>query len=80
MHSELLSLYKVTWGHTAATYVVASSWCNAEQIKSAVRNDNDVSRCDEIVSVEKVFLPAFDGDCVRDSEYVRLFLRSPIAL
>lgn len=78
MESKFLALYKVVWHHTAATYVAASSYRNAEEIKTAVRNDDD--RCDDIVSVERVFLPAFDGDCLRNAEFVHIFLRDPIAL
>ncbi len=36
-------------------------------------------RCDDIVSVETVFLPAFDNDSVRDSEFVRVFYNIEIA-
>lgn len=78
MKSELFVLYKVIWRHTAATYVVAKSWTNMDDIKSAVRNSEN--RCDDIVGVEKVFLQAFPGDDVRDSEFVHVFLRDPIAL
>jgi len=78
MKSELFALYKVTWRHTAATYVVAKSWANVDDIKSAVRNNDN--RWDDITSVEKVFLQAFPGDDVRDSEFVHVFLRDPIAL
>lgn len=49
-----------------------------DDIRSAVRNSEN--RCDDIVGVEKVFLQAFPGDDVRDSEFVHVFLRDPIAL
>jgi len=71
MKTELMGLYKVTWKHTAISYVVASPFRDIDTIKSMVRNNEN--RCDDIVGVERVVFPAFENDEVRKEEYVELF-------
>ena len=71
METILLQLYKVTWKHTANSYVVCQEWDQAKVMKEIEKSEE---RCDDIIGIEEVFLPAFDGDNVRKNDYVRLFL------
>ena len=71
METILLKLYKVTWKHTANSYVVCQEWDQAKVMKEIEKSEG---RCDDVVGIEEVFLPAFDGDNSRKNDYVRLFL------
>ena len=71
METILLKLYKVTWKHTANSYVVCQEWDKAKVIKEIEKLEE---RCDDIIGIEEVFLPAFEGDNMRKNDYVRLFL------
>lgn len=70
MEQVLLKLYRVKWKHTA------NSYCNLEDLKKVVRFKD--SRCDDILEIEEVFLPAFDNDDVRNSEYLSIFIENRI--
>ena len=70
MKHALMRLYKITWKHTGATYVVSGLY-DENAIKNMVRQHDE--RCDDITRIEKVFLPAFENDNVRDSEYVSMY-------
>lgn len=71
MKRELMTLYRVRWAHTANTYVVANTCCNLETIKNMVSHAED--RCDSIVDIERIVLPAFDDDKLRKTDYVSIF-------
>ena len=71
METVLLKLYKVTWKHTANSYVVCQEWDKAKVIKEIEKSEE---RCDDIIGIEEVFLPAFEGDNMRKNDYVKLFL------
>lgn len=71
METILLKLYKVTWKHTANSYVVCQEWDKAKVMKEIEKSEG---RCDDIIGIEEVFLPAFDGDNIRKNDYIRLFL------
>ena len=71
METVLLKLYKVTWKHTANSYVVCQEWDKAKVIKESEKSEE---RCDDIIGIEEVFLPAFEGDNMRKNDYVKLFL------
>ena len=71
METILLKLYKVTWKHTANSYVVCQEWNQAKVMKEIEKSEG---RCDDIIGIEEVFLPAFDGDNMRKNDYIRLFL------
>ena len=71
METILLKLYKVTWKHTANSYVVCQEWDKAKVIKEIEKSEE---RCDDIIGIEEVFLPAFEGDNMRKNDYVKLFL------
>ena len=71
METILLKLYKVTWKHTANSYVVCQEWDQAKVMKKKKKSEG---RCDDIIGIEEVFLPAFDGDNMRKNDYIRLFL------
>lgn len=71
MGTILLKLYKVTWKHTANSYVVCQEWDKAKVIKEIEKSEE---RCDDIIGIEEVFLPAFEGDNMRKNDYVKLFL------
>ena len=71
METILLKLYKVTWKHTANSYVICQEWDQAKVMKEIEKSEG---RCDDVVGIEEVFLPAFDGDNMRKNDYVRLFL------
>ena len=71
METILLKLYKVTWKNTANSYVVCKEWDQAKVMKEIEKTEG---RCDDVVGIEEVFLPAFDGDNIRKNDYVRLFL------
>ena len=71
METILLKLYKVTWKHTANSYVVCKEWDQAKVMKEIEKTEG---RCDDVVGIEEVFLPAFDGDNMRKNDYVRSFL------
>lgn len=71
MKRELLCLYKIRWRGTANTYVACSIYAKTEQIAKAVR-DND-QRCDDIVGIERIKLPAFDGDKLRKMDFIEVF-------
>ena len=71
METIMLKLYKVTWKHTVNSYVVCQEWDKAKVMKEIEKTEG---RCDDVVGIEEVFLPAFDGDNVRKNDYVRLFL------
>ena len=71
METILLKLYKVTWKHTANSYVVCKEWGQAKVMKELEKEEG---RCDDIIGIEEVFLPAFDGDNMRKNDYIRLFL------
>ena len=71
METILLKLYKVTWKHTANSYVVCKEWDQAKVMKEIEKTEG---RCDDVVGIEEVFLPAFDGDNMRKNDYVRLLL------
>lgn len=70
MKKELLSLYKIKWKHTANTYVACKRW-NKEKLIEMVRSQDD--RWDDIVGIEEVVLPAFDGDSVRKNDFIEIF-------
>lgn len=76
MKQILLSLYKVTWKHTAHSYVVAHIYSDLDKIKDNVRQHDN--RCDDIVSVEVLKLPSFDNDDLRKEDYVSLFMETNI--
>ena len=71
METILLKLYKVTWKNTANSYVVCKEWDQAKVMKEIEKSEG---RCDDVVGIEEVFLPAFDGDNMRKNDYIRLFL------
>ena len=71
METILLKLYKVTWKHTTNSYVVCKEWDQAKVMKEIEKTEG---RCDDVVGIEEVFLPAFDSDNMRKNDYVRLFL------
>ena len=71
METILLKLYKVTWKHTANSYVVCQEWDQAKVMEEIEKSEG---RCDDIIGIEEVFLPAFDGDNMRKNDYIRLFL------
>lgn len=71
METITLKLYKVTWKHTANSYVVCQEWDKAKVMKEIEKTEG---RYDDVVGIEEVFLPAFDGDNMRKNDYVRLFL------
>lgn len=68
--AKLMALYKIKWKSTANTYVVSSDM-DMEAIKSTVREYD--YRADDIVDIERMFLPSFDGDTLRDNEYAYMF-------
>ena len=75
MKEELKSLYAVKFRHTSIKYVVASSYVSKEKIKEMVRKFDD--RCDDIVCVEEVKLPAFDryiDGVERNVEFISVFV------
>ena len=71
METILLKLYKITWKHTANSYVFCKEYDQEKVIRELEREDG---RCDDIVGIEEVFLPAFDGDNVRKTVYESLVL------
>lgn len=71
MKEQLLSLYKVSWKHTAIKYVVAQT-NDVIKIREMVRKND--GRCDDIVNVEKVNLPSFDNDVVRKEDCISIFI------
>ena len=46
METILLKLYKVTWKHTANSYVVCKEWDQEKVMKELEREDG---RCDDII-------------------------------
>lgn len=79
MKEELKSLYAVKFRCTSIKYVVASSYVSNEKIKEIVRKFDD--RCDDIVSVEKVNLPAFDryiDGIERKQDFISVFVNVEI--
>lgn len=68
----LLKLYKVTWKHTANSYVVCKE-CDQEKVMRELERE-DGRYDDEIIGIEEVFLPAFNNDNTHKNDYVRLFL------
>lgn len=49
METILLKLYKVTWKHTANSYVVCKEWDKAKVMKELEKEDG---RCDDIIGIE----------------------------
>lgn len=75
MGFEMLALYKVKWGHTSNTYIVCHEYRDKEDIIDAVRSIDD--RMDDIVDVELVKLPAFDGNDTAKTEFIGAFVSTP---
>lgn len=75
MEFENLVLYKVKWGHTSNTYIVCHHYRDKEDIVDAVKSIDD--RMDDIVGVEQVKLPAFDGNETAKTEFIGAFVSTP---
>lgn len=76
MKHVLLALYKVTWKHTAASYVAVHNCRDEKAIMNMLREHDD--RCDDIVKIERVELPAFEDGVETDgirrkTEYLDLY-------
>lgn len=70
MENVLMTLYKIKWKHTANTYVLCHSWNKEKVLQEVEKTDG---RCDDIVSIEEVLLPAFDGDNKRKNDFISVF-------
>ena len=75
MEFENLVLYKVKWGHTSNTYIVCHHYRDKEDIIDAVKSVDD--RMDDIVVVELVKLPSFDGNDTAKTEFIGAFVSTP---
>lgn len=75
MEFENLVLYKVKWGHTSNTYIVCHHYRDKEDIVNAAKSIDN--RMDDIVGVELVKLPAYDGNDIAKTEFIGAFVSTP---